>query len=129
DPGAAEVSERLMAIVPHWINNYSILGLGPEKSFTNWGVGQDFTVFLISWVNPDARLAQKTFEDYMREGILAAVDAVNRQTGVRQFNTLGYCVGGTLLASTLAYMAGKGDDRNESASFPPPQSGISGTGA
>ena len=63
---------------------------------------------MVSWVNPDARLAQKTFEDYMREGILAAVDAVRRETGPKQINVLGYCVGGTLLASTLAYMAAQG---------------------
>ena len=116
-PSTGEVYEKPLLIVPPWINKYYILDLVPEKSFVKWAVSQGFTVFLISWVNPDARLAQKTFEDYMREGILAAVDAVNRQTGVRQFNALGYCVGGTLLASTLAYMAAKGDDRIVSASF------------
>ena len=94
-----------------------ILDLVPEKSFVKWAVEQGFTVFLVSWVNPDARLAQKTFEDYMHEGILAAVDAVIRQTGSPKINALGYCVGGTLLASTLAYMAAKGDNRIASASF------------
>jgi polyhydroxyalkanoate synthase len=89
----------------------------PEKSFVKWAVAQGFTVFLVSWVNPDARLAQKTFEDYMHEGILAAIDAVIRQTGSPKINALGYCVGGTLLAATLAYMAAKGDDRVVSASF------------
>ena len=71
-------------------------------------MAQGFTVFTVSWVNPDANLAQKTFEDYMRQGILAAVDAVTKQTGQTQINALGYCVGGTLLASTLAYMAQEG---------------------
>ena len=71
------------------------------------GRRKGFTVFIVSWVNPDAKLAQKTFEDYMHEGILAAVDAVTKQTGQKQINALGYCVGGTLLASTLAYMAAK----------------------
>ena len=116
-PATEEVYERPLLIVPPWINKYYILDLTPEKSFVKWAVEQGFTVFLISWVNPDARLAQKTFEDYMREGILAAIDAVIRQTGVPKINAVGYCVGGTLLASTLAYMAAKGDNRVESATF------------
>ena len=116
-PATEEVYERPLLIVPPWINKYYILDLTPEKSFVKWAVNQGFTVFLISWVNPDARLAQKTFEDYMQEGILGAVDAVIRQTVSPKINALGYCVGGTLLASTLAYMAAKGDKRIESASF------------
>ncbi len=116
-PTTSEVYERPLLVVPPWINKYYILDLVPEKSFVRWAVEQGFTVFLVSWVNPDARLAQKTFEDYMREGVLAAVEAVNRQTASRQVNALGYCVGGTLLASTLAYMAAKGDDRIASATF------------
>ena len=116
-PATEEVYERPLLIVPPWINKYYILDLTPEKSFVKWAVAQGFTVFLVSWVNPDARLAQKTFEDYMHEGILAAIDAVIRQTGSSKINALGYCVGGTLLAATLAYMAAKGDDRVVSASF------------
>ena len=116
-PATGEVYERPLLIVPPWINKYYILDLVPEKSFVKWAVDQGFTVFMVSWVNPDGRLAQKTFEDYMHEGVLAAVDAVIRQTGSPKINALGYCVGGTLLASTLAYMAAKGDDRIASASF------------
>ena len=116
-PATEEVYERPLLIVPPWINKYYILDLVPDKSFVKWAVEQGFTVFLVSWVNPDARLAQKTFEDYMHEGILAAIDAVIRQTGSPKINALGYCVGGTLLAATLAYMAAKGDDRVVSASF------------
>jgi polyhydroxyalkanoate synthase subunit PhaC len=116
-PATAEVYERPFLIVPPWINKYYILDLVPEKSFVKWAVDQGFTVFLVSWVNPDARLAQKTFEDYMRDGILAGIDAVIRQTGSTKINALGYCVGGTLLAAALAYMAAKGDDRVISASF------------
>jgi polyhydroxyalkanoate synthase subunit PhaC len=116
-PSTAEVYELPLLIVPPWINKYYILDLVPEKSFVKWAVAQGFTVFLISWVNPDARLAQKTFEDYMREGILAGIDAVIRQTGRPKINALGYCVGGTLLAATLAYMAAKGEDLVESATF------------
>ena len=116
-PTTEEVYERPLLVVPPWINKYYILDLVPEKSFVKWAVEQGFTVFLVSWVNPDIKLAQKTFEDYMREGILAAVEAVTRQTGSPKINALGYCVGGTLLASTLAYMAAKDDNRIASASF------------
>ena len=116
-PVTEEVYERPLLVVPPWINKFYILDLVPEKSFVKWAVEQGFTMFLVSWVNPDARLAQKTFEDYMHEGVLAAVDAVIRQTGSPKINALGYCVGGTLLASTLAYMAAKGDNRIASASF------------
>jgi polyhydroxyalkanoate synthase len=116
-PTTGEVYARPLLVVPPWINKYYILDLVPEKSFVKWAVDQGFTVFLISWVNPDAKHAQKTFEDYMREGVLGAIDAVIRQTGSPDINALGYCVGGTLLASTLAYMAAKGDNRVSSASF------------
>jgi polyhydroxyalkanoate synthase len=116
-PSTTEVYERPLLIVPPWINKYYILDLIPEKSYIKWAVDQGFTVFTISWVNPDARLAQKTFEDYMREGILAALEAVTRQTGQPQVNALGYCVGGTLLASTLAYLSAHNDDRIASATF------------
>jgi polyhydroxyalkanoate synthase len=116
-PATEEVYERPFLIVPPWINKYYILDLVPQKSFVKWAVEQGFTVFLVSWVNPDARLSQKTFEDYMHEGILAAIDAVVRQTGSPKINALGYCVGGTLLAAALAYMAAKKDNRVVSASF------------
>ena len=116
-PATEEVYERPLLIVPPWINKYYILDLVPQKSFVKWAVEQGFTVFLVSWVNPDARQSQKTFEDYMHEGILAAIDAVVRQTGSPKINALGYCVGGTLLAATLAYMAAKKDNRVVSASF------------
>jgi len=116
-PTTEQVFERPLIIVPPWINKYYILDLVPEKSLVKWAVDQGFTVFMISWVNPKARLAQKTFEDYMKEGILAAVEAVNKQLGLHHVNVLGYCVGGTLLACTLTYMAAKGDDRVASATF------------
>jgi polyhydroxyalkanoate synthase len=116
-PSTEEVFERPLLIVPPWINKFYILDLVPEKSYIKWAVAQGFTVFTVSWVNPDAKLAQKTFEDYMHEGILAAVDAVTKQTGQKQINALGYCVGGTLLGTTLAYMAAKKDNRIASATF------------
>ena len=94
-----------LLIVPPWINKFYILDLTPQKSFIKYVVDQGFTVFVVSWVNPDERLAHKTFEDYMKEGILAAAAAVKRETGIEQINVLGYCVGGTLLSTTLAYLA------------------------
>jgi polyhydroxyalkanoate synthase len=117
EPTTEEVHERPLLIVPPWINKFYILDLVPEKSFVAWAVAQGFTVFVMSWVNPDERLSHKTFEDYMREGLLTAVDAVNDACGTKKVNALGYCVGGTLLATTLAYMAAKGDNRISSATF------------
>jgi polyhydroxyalkanoate synthase subunit PhaC len=103
--------------VPPWINKFYILDLTPEKSFIKWCVDQGLTVFVMSWVNPDARLVRKTFEDYMREGPLAALDAIKRATGESKVHAVGYCVGGTLLAVTLAWMAAKRDRRILSATF------------
>ncbi|HZV21142.1 MAG TPA: class I poly(R)-hydroxyalkanoic acid synthase, partial [Hyphomicrobiales bacterium] len=116
-PSTESVYEIPLLIIPPWINKFYILDLTPSKSFVKWAVGQGFTVFMVSWVNPDARLAGKSFEDYMREGIFAAVDAVLQVTGQKQTNTIGYCVGGTLLACALAFMAATGDDRIKSATF------------
>jgi polyhydroxyalkanoate synthase len=116
-PTTEKVRKRPLLIVPPWINKFYILDLKPENSFVRWVVDQGYTVFVISWVNPDARLAEKTFEDYMREGILAAVAAVEQATGVAEVNAIGYCIGGTLLGATLAYMAAKKDRRIKSATF------------
>src|SRR3954462_961186 len=112
-----QVLTRPLLIVPPWINKYYILDLSPEKSFVKWAVDQGQTVFMISWVNPDKELAHKSFEDYMREGILEALEAVQQATGERAVNMLGYCVGGTLMAATLAYLAALHDRRVKSATF------------
>jgi len=117
DPATTEVYERPLLIFPPWINKYYILDLRPENSFIRWAAAQGYTVFVVSWVNPDKRLAQRTFEDYMREGIFDALDVVEKATGERQVNAIGYCIGGTLLSATLAYMAARGDDRIASATF------------
>ena len=117
DPVTEEVYERPLLIFPPWINKFYILDLRPENSFIGWLVAQGYTVFVASWVNPDRRLAQKTFENYMREGIFAALDAVEEATGVRDPNVVGYCIGGTLLTATLGYMAAKNDTRIHSATF------------
>lgn len=117
-PQTDEVHEVPLLIVPPWINKFYILDLVPKKSFIRWAVSEGFTVFVVSWVNPDERLASKTFEDYMHEGVLAATDAAIKATPrANKVNALGYCVGGTLLAATLSYMAAKEDDRIQSATF------------
>jgi len=116
-PTTEKVLKRPLLIVPPWINKFYVLDLNPEKSFIKWCVDQGVTVFVISWVNPDARLAKKNFEHYMREGPLAALDAIGQATGERQVHAAGYCVGGTLLAVTLAYMAAKNDRRIASATL------------
>jgi polyhydroxyalkanoate synthase subunit PhaC len=117
EPTTAEVYRRPLLIVPPWINKYYVLDLNPEKSFVRWAAGQGLTVFVISWVNPDERCADKGFDSYMREGILAALDCIEQATGEREVATIGYCVGGTLLAATLGYMAAVGDKRITSATF------------
>jgi len=116
-PTTEQVHEVPLLIFPPWINKFYILDLRPENSMIRWLTGQGFTVFVASWVNPDVELAGKTFEDYMREGIYGATDAVMRQTGVDRVNTVGYCIGGTLLSATLAHMAAAGDERIASATF------------
>jgi polyhydroxyalkanoate synthase subunit PhaC len=94
-----------------------VLDLTPEKSFIKWCVDQGLTVFCISWVNPDARLAQKTFEDYVREGPLAALDVIKEATGEDKVHAAGYCVGGTMLTVALAAMAAWHDVRIMSATL------------
>jgi polyhydroxyalkanoate synthase len=116
-PSTAKVLARPLLIVPPWINKFYVLDLTPEKSFIKWCVDEGVTVFVVSWVNPDAKLAQKNFADYMHDGVLAAVDAITRVTGEPEINAVGYCVGGTLLAVTLAYMTAKRDTRIGSATF------------
>jgi len=116
-PTTKTVKRRPLLIIPPWINKFYILDLRPANSFIRWAVGQGHTVFVISWVNPGEKLAAKTFEDYMREGPLAALDAMEAATGERTANVIGYCLGGTLLAATLAYMAAKRDARVKSATY------------
>jgi polyhydroxyalkanoate synthase len=116
-PATESVLKRPVLIVPPWINKFYILDLTPEKSFIKWCVDQGLTVFVISWVNPDQRLAQKSFEDYMREGPLEALDVIAEITGEDEVHSIGYCVGGTLLSITLAYMAARGDERIMSATM------------
>jgi len=116
-PATENVLRTPLLIVPPWINKFYILDLKPEKSYIKWCVDQGITVFVISWVNPDKSLGAKTFDDYMKEGPLAAMDVIEQATGELKVHTMGYCVGGTLLASTLAWLAEKRRVRATSATF------------
>jgi len=117
EPTTEKVLRTPLLIVPPWINKFYILDLKPEKSFIKWCVDQGITVFVISWVNPDKTLGAKTWDDYMKEGPLAAMDVIERATGELKVHTAGYCVGGTLLATTLAWLADKRRVRVTSATF------------
>src|SRR5579871_2924969 len=116
-PSTTEVRKRPLLIIPPWINKFYVLDLQPKNSLIKWAVDQGHTVFVVSWVNPDEKLAEKGFEDYMLEGPVAALDAIEKSTGERHVNAVGYCLGGTLLASTAAYLAAKEDDRIASATY------------
>jgi polyhydroxyalkanoate synthase len=112
-----EVYKTPLLIIPPWINKYYILDLRQKNSFIKWAVDRGITVFVVSWVNPGKELAAKGFEDYMLEGPLAALDAVEKATGEREVNMIGYCLGGTLTASALAWMAAQGQSRVKSVTF------------
>ena len=120
-PTTATTHKRPLLIVPPWINKFYILDLREKNSFIKWAVDQGHTVFVISWINPDARHALKNFEDYMIEGPLDALQQIEKATGEKSVDAIGYCLGGTLLASTLAYLSahngGAGKDRIASATF------------
>jgi polyhydroxyalkanoate synthase subunit PhaC len=116
-PTTEKVMKRPLLLVPPWINKFYILDLRDKNSFIRWAVSQGITVFVVSWVNPDEKLADKTFEDYMFEGPLAALDAIEQATGEKEVNVIGYCIGGTLMAAALSYMQAKNDKRIPSITF------------
>lgn len=116
-PATTGTYKKPLLIIPPWINKYYILDLTPEKSFVKWAVDQGQTVFMISWVNPGPDLSHLGFDDYLEDGIIAALGAIEAQTGERHVNAVGYCIGGTLLAMALAYMAAVKDTRITSATF------------
>ena len=111
DPTTESVARRPLLIVPPWINKYYVLDLQPKNSLIRWAVEQGQTVFVISWVNPGAALAHKSFDDYLSQGTLAALDAVAAASGEKDVNLVGYCIGGTLAACTAAWLAAKKDTR------------------
>ncbi len=116
-PTTKEVFKRPLLIFPPWINKYYILDLREKNSYIKWATDQGHSVFVMSWVNPDEKLAQKDFADYLTEGALTAVEKVCEQTGEDSVNGVGYCLGGTLLATTMAYMAARKDKRLASGTF------------
>ncbi|MEI6204300.1 MAG: class I poly(R)-hydroxyalkanoic acid synthase, partial [Enhydrobacter sp.] len=116
-PRTEEVHAMPLLIVPPWINKFYILDLKPQNSFIRWATEAGYTVFVISWVNPDEKLTALVFEDYMKLGPLAALDAIEKATGEKKVSAIGYCIGGTLMATTLAYMAARGDDRIAACTF------------
>jgi len=116
-PTTPDVRRRPLLIVPPWINKFYILDLREKNSFIKWAVDQGNTVFVLSWINPGADYADKGFDDYLRDGTLAALDAIEQATGEREVNAVGYCLGGTLLAATLAWLAARGEQRIKSATL------------
>jgi polyhydroxyalkanoate synthase len=116
-PSTAEVYKRPLLIVPPWINKFYVLDMQPKNSLIKWCVDQGLTVFVISWVNPRKELAHKDFEDYMLDGPLAALDAIEQATGEREASVLGFCIGGILISATLAWLAARGDGRVKAATF------------
>mgnify|MGYP003668237218 FL=1 len=116
-PTTEKVYRRPLLIVPPWINKFYILDMREKNSFIRWAVSEGFTVFVVSWVNPGEELSRKSFEDYMLEGPLAALDAMKLATGEDEANVIGYCIGGTLMAATLAHMTAKKDERIKSITF------------
>jgi polyhydroxyalkanoate synthase len=116
-PSTEKVYQTPLVIFPPWINKFYILDLAPHNSFIRWAVSRGYTVFIVSWVNPDTKLAHKTFEDYLNQGIFEALDAIEAATGERAVNAIGYCIGGTLLACALSQMAQTGVRRIRSTTF------------
>ena len=117
-PTTKSVLETPLLIIPPWINKYYILDLTPRNSFIKWAIDQGHTVFVISWVNPDARHAHKTFDDYLVEGPLAALDVIDKRCKTNTTNLVGYCLGGTLTAVLLGWLkSNKQEKRVNSTTF------------
>ena len=117
-PTTKSVLETPLLIIPPWINKYYILDLTPRNSFIKWAIDQGHTVFVISWVNPDARHAHKTFDDYLVEGPLAALDVIDKRCKTNTTNLVGYCLGGTLTAVLLGWLkSNKQEKRVNSSTF------------
>ncbi|MEM6678416.1 MAG: class I poly(R)-hydroxyalkanoic acid synthase [Pseudomonadota bacterium] len=116
-PSTETVHERPLLFVPPWINKFYILDLNEKKSMVRWLVAQGYTVFLVSWVNPGPAQKEETWETYMKKGVITAIDKVLEETGADKTNIVGYCIGGTMLGTTLAYLKAIGDDRISAATF------------
>ncbi len=116
-PTTETVHAKPLLFIPPWINKYYVLDLNERKSMVKWLVGQGYTVFMISWINPDEKLRDKTWESYMFEGASAAIDKVLEETGQKSLNVASYCIGGTLTGAMMAHMGRQRDKRVASATF------------
>ena len=116
-PLTTKVFERPFLLVPPCINKFYILDLQPENSLIRYAVEQGHRTFVVSWRNPDDSLAHKIWDDYVEDGVMAAIDVVQNITGAEQINALGFCVGGTILSNALAVLAARGDEPVASATF------------
>lgn len=116
-PTTEKVYETPLLIFPPWINKYYVMDLKPQNSLIKWVVDQGFTLFIVSWVNPDATYADVGLDDYIREGYLTAMAEVRRITAQKQINAVGYCIAGTTLSLTLSHLHRAGDTSVKSATF------------
>ncbi|MEM9054507.1 MAG: alpha/beta fold hydrolase, partial [Pseudomonadota bacterium] len=117
NPTRKKMRARPMLIFPPWINKFYILDLQPENSMIRWLLSKRVNTFVVSWRSADDETKNYTWDDYIEHGILAAIDAVTKETGAEDINTVGYCIGGTLLSTALAHMGKEGDDRIHSATY------------
>jgi len=116
-PTTETVHDIPLLIFPPWINKFYIMDLKPQNSLIKWVVDQGFTLFIVSWVNPDQTYADVGMDDYIRDGYLRAMAEARRICGTKQVNAVGYCIAGTTLALTLGHLAKAGDDTVKSATF------------
>lgn len=116
-PSTETVHQTPLLILPPWINKFYVMDLKPQNSLIKWIVDQGFTLFVVSWVNPDAAYADVGMDDYIREGYLTAMAEVRRITDQKQINAVGYCIAGTTLALTLSHLQRAGDTSVKSATF------------
>ncbi len=116
-PTTEKVHETPIVIFPPWINKFYILDLKPSNSLIKYIVDQGYTLFIVSWKNPDRSYANVGLDDYVEDGFLAAIDTVKKVTGEKKVNAVGYCIAGTVLTLTLGVMKKRGDDSVKSATF------------
>jgi polyhydroxyalkanoate synthase len=116
-PTTETVHKTPLLIFPPWINKFYVMDMKPANSLIRWIVEQGFTLFVVSWANPDASYADVTMDDYIRDGFLTAMAETRRATGEKRINCVGYCIAGTTLGLTLAHLQGAGDKTVNSATF------------
>ncbi len=117
EPTTPKVYRRPLLILPPWLNKFYVLDMQPANSVVRWLVEQGHTVFLISWVNPDRETPDKTFDEYLTEGPVEAMEVIEEITGQKEINAMGYCLGGILLATLLSWLEARGERPIKSATF------------